>query len=110
MVGLRVRFGLPGGVAEGTDRHQQEDGQADELPARRGAQQVAGVIAESARLGIHTFTGMYLADNNPVAALTNAAHEPARRVTLRGITESPCRSGLRIKNPRGGQGAEAGRC
>ena len=109
----RGLFGLPGGVAEGTDRHQQsrddllrkihpppqEDGQADELPARRGTQQVAGVIAESARLGIHTFTGMYVADNNPVAALTNAAHEPARRVTSRGITESPCRSGPGSRTP-----------
>jgi RimJ/RimL family protein N-acetyltransferase len=37
--------------------------------------------------GIHEFTGMYLADNSPVAALINAADEPANQVTSRGITE-----------------------
>ena len=37
--------------------------------------------------GIHTFTGMYLADNSPVAALINAADEPSNRVTSRGVTE-----------------------
>ena len=37
--------------------------------------------------GVHTFTGMYLADNRPVAALINAADEPVNRVTSRGIAE-----------------------
>jgi hypothetical protein len=37
--------------------------------------------------GIHTFTGMHLADNSPVAALITAADEPPNRVTSRGITE-----------------------
>ena len=37
--------------------------------------------------GIHTFTGTYLADNSPVAALINAADEHANRVTSHGIAE-----------------------
>jgi hypothetical protein len=46
------------------------------------------VLAQAAReRGIHTFTGMYPADNSPVAALTNAADEPANRDTSRGVTE-----------------------
>ena len=37
--------------------------------------------------GIHTFTGTYLADNSPVAALINEADEHANRVTSHGIAE-----------------------
>ena len=60
-------------------------------PGWRGvglAGELLRVLAQAAsERGIHTFTGMYLADNSPVAALINAAGEPANRVTSRGIAE-----------------------
>jgi hypothetical protein len=58
------------------------------LARPRSATRFALVAVEPAsERGIHTFTGMYLADNSPVAALINAADESANRVTSRGITE-----------------------
>ena len=83
------------GVAIARYEPAEQDGAADVaiavIPAWRGA----GLAGELVRMltraaserGIHTFTGMYLADNYPVAALTNEAHEPANRVTSRGITQ-----------------------
>ena len=83
------------GVAIARYEPAEQDGAAEVaiaiVPGWRGAGlagELLHMLAEAAsERGIHTFTGMYLADNNPVAALINAAHEPAKRATSRGITE-----------------------
>jgi RimJ/RimL family protein N-acetyltransferase len=83
------------GVAIARYEPAEQDGAADVaiavIPAWRGvglAGELLRLLAQAAsERGIHTFTGMYLADNSPVAALINAADEPAKRVTSRGITE-----------------------
>jgi RimJ/RimL family protein N-acetyltransferase len=83
------------GIAIARYEPAEQDGAADVaiavIPGWRGV----GLAGELLRLlaqavserGIHTFTGMYFADNSPVAALISAADEPANRVTSRGITE-----------------------
>ena len=83
------------GVAIARYEPAGQDGAADVaiavIPGWRGAGlagELLHVLAQAAsERGIHTFTGMYFADNNPVAALINAAHEPANRATSLGITE-----------------------
>ena len=83
------------GVAIARYEPAEQDGAADVaiavLPGWRGvglAGELLHVLAQAAsERGIHTFTGMYFADNSPVAALTNEAHEPAKRATSRGITQ-----------------------
>ena len=55
---------------------------------RDGRSVLIRMLAQAAsERGIHTFTGAYLADNRPVAALINAVDDPANRVTSRGIAE-----------------------
>ena len=83
------------GVAIARYEPAEQDGAAEVaiaiVPGWRGAGlagELLHMLAEAAsERGIHTFTGMYLADNNPVAALINAAPEPAKLATSRGITE-----------------------
>jgi len=83
------------GVAIARYEPAEQDGAAEVAiavtPGWRGiglASELLHMLAQAAsERGIHTFTGMYLADNNPVAALINEAHEPAKRATSRGITE-----------------------
>ena len=83
------------GVAIARYEPAGQDGAADVaiavIPGWRGvglATELLHVLAQAAsERGIHTFTGMYLADISPVAALVNAADEPANLVTSRGITE-----------------------
>ncbi len=83
------------GVAIARYEPAEQDGTADVAiavtPGWRGvglAGELLRVLAQAAsERGIHTFTGMYLADNRPVEALINEADEPANRVTSRGITE-----------------------
>jgi GNAT superfamily N-acetyltransferase len=83
------------GVAIARYEPAEQDGTADVAiavsPSWRGvglAGELLRVLAQAAsERGMHTFTGMYLAGNSPVAALINAADEPANRVTSRGITE-----------------------
>ena len=83
------------GVAIARYEPGEQDGAADVaiavIPGWRGAGlagELLHVLAQAAsERGIHTFTGMYLADNSPVAALINAADEPANRATSRGVTE-----------------------
>jgi len=83
------------GVAIARYEPAEQDGAADVaiavIPGWRGAGlagELLRVLAQAAaERGIHTFTGMYLADNSPVAALITAVDEPAHRVTSRGITE-----------------------
>jgi GNAT superfamily N-acetyltransferase len=83
------------GVAIARYEPAGQDGAADVaiavIPGWRGAGlagELLHVLAQAAsERGIHTFTGMYLADNSPVAALINAADEPANRATSRGVTE-----------------------
>jgi GNAT superfamily N-acetyltransferase len=83
------------GVAIARYEPAEQDGAAEVaiavIPGWRGvglAGELLHMLAQAAsERGIHTFTGMHLADNNPVAALINAAHEPANRVTSDGITE-----------------------
>ena len=83
------------GVAIARYEPAEQDGAADVaiavIPGWRGvglAGELLHVLAQAAsERGIHTFTGMHLADNSPVAALINAADEPANRVTSRGVTE-----------------------
>ena len=83
------------GVAIARYEPAGQDGAADVaiavVPGWRGAGlagELLHVLAQAAsERGIHTFTGMYLADNSPVAALITAVDEPAHRVTSRGITE-----------------------
>jgi GNAT superfamily N-acetyltransferase len=83
------------GVAIARYEPAGRDGAADVaiavIPGWRGAGlagELLRVLAQAAsERGIHTFSGMYLADNSPVAALITAADEPAHRVTSRGITE-----------------------
>jgi len=83
------------GVAIARYEPAEQDGAADVaiavIPGWRGAglaSELLHVLARAAsERGIHTFTGMYLADNSPVAALITAADEPATRATSRGITE-----------------------
>jgi len=83
------------GVAIARYEPAGQDGAADVAiavtPGWRGAglaSELLHVLAQAAsERGIHTFTGMYLADNSPVEALITAADEPANRVTSRGITE-----------------------
>ena len=83
------------GVAIARYEPGEQDGAADVaiavIPGWRGvglAGELLRLLAQAAsERGIHTFTGMYLADNSPVAALINAADEPAKQVTSRGITE-----------------------
>ena len=83
------------GVAIARYEPAEQDGAADVaiavIPDWRGAglaSELLHLLAQAAsERGIHTFTGMYLADNSPVAALITAADEPANRTTTRGITE-----------------------
>jgi GNAT superfamily N-acetyltransferase len=83
------------GVAIARYEPAEQDGAADVaiavIPGWRGAGlagELLRMLAQAAvQRGIHTFTGMYLADNSPVAALINAMDEPANRVTSHGITE-----------------------
>ena len=83
------------GVAIARYEPADQDGTADVAiavtPGWRGvglASELLRMLAQAAgERGIHTFTGTYLADNRPVAALINAADEPANQVTWRGITE-----------------------
>ena len=83
------------GVAIARYEPAEQDGAAEVaiavIPGWRGiglASELLHMLAQAAsERGIHTFTGMYLADNNPVAALISAVHEPAKRATSRGITE-----------------------
>ena len=83
------------GVAIARYEPAEQDGAADVAiavtPGWRGAGlagELLHVLAQAAsERGIHTFTGMYLVHNSPVAALTNAAHEPAERATSRGVTK-----------------------
>jgi hypothetical protein len=86
----RQTAGLPSGYPRGYRRLVTlRDGRSvlirPVLPSDAPA--LAESIQAAAERGIHTFTGMYLADNSPVAALIDAADEPAYRVTSRGITE-----------------------
>jgi len=83
------------GVAIARYEPAGQDGTADVAIAVTPGWRDVGLAGELLRLlaqaaserGIHTFTGMYLADNRPVAALVNAADEPANRVTSHGIAE-----------------------
>ena len=83
------------GVAIARYEPGEQDGTADVAivvtPGWRGvglASELLRMLAQAASgRGIHTFTGMYLAENRPVAALIHAADEPAIRVTSRGIAE-----------------------
>ena len=83
------------GVAIARYEPAERDGTADVAiavtPGWRGvglAGELLRMLAQAAsERGIHTFTGMYLADNRPVEALINAADEPANRVTSHGIAE-----------------------
>ena len=83
------------GVAIARYEPAGQDGAADVaiavIPGWRGAglaSELLHVLAQAAaERGIHTFTGMYLADNSPVAALITAADEPANRATSGGVTE-----------------------
>jgi len=83
------------GVAIARYEPAGQDGTADVAIAVTPGWRDVGLAAELLRMlaqaaserGVHTFTGMYLADNRPVAALINAADEPANRVTSRGIAE-----------------------
>jgi len=83
------------GVAIARYEPAEQDSAADVaiavIPGWRGvglAGELLRLLAQAAsERGIHTFTGMYFADNSPVASLINAADEPAKRVTSRGITE-----------------------
>ena len=83
------------GVAIARYEPAERDGAADVaiavIPGWRGAGlagELLRMLAQAAgQRGIHTFTGMYLADNSPVAALIDAMDEPANRVTSHGIAE-----------------------
>jgi hypothetical protein len=83
------------GVAIARYEPADQDGSADVAIAVtpgwrdvRLAGELLRLLAQAAsERGVHTFTGMYLADNRPVAALINAADEPVNRVTSRGIAE-----------------------
>jgi len=92
---VAVEPGSQRGVAIARYEPAGQDGAADVaiavIPGWRGAGlagELLHVLAQAASdRGIHTFTGMHLADNSPVAALITAADEPAHQVTSRGITE-----------------------
>jgi len=83
------------GVAIARYEPAEQEGAADVaitvIPGWRGAGlagELLHLLAQAAsERGIDTFTGMYFADNSPVAALITAADEPANRVTSRGVTE-----------------------
>ena len=83
------------GVAIARYEPAEQDGTADIAIAVTPGWRDAGLATELIRMlaqaaserGIHTFTGTYLADNRPVAALINAVDDPANRVTSRGIAE-----------------------
>jgi len=83
------------GVAIARYEPAEQDGAADVAMAVIAGWRGVGLAGELLRMlaqaasqrGIDTFTGMYFADNSPVAALINAMDEPANRVTSRGITE-----------------------
>ena len=83
------------GVAIARYEPAERDGTADVAIAVTSGWRDAGLASELLRLlaqaaserGIHTFTGTYLADNSPVAALINAADEHANRLTSHGIAE-----------------------
>ncbi len=83
------------GVAIARYEPGEQDGAADVAIAVTPGWRHVGLATELLRMlaqaaserGIHTFTGMYLADNRPVTALINGADEPADQVTSRGITE-----------------------
>jgi RimJ/RimL family protein N-acetyltransferase len=83
------------GVAIARYEPAEQDGTAEVAIAVTPGWRDVGLASELLRLlaqaaserGIHTFTGMYLADNRPVTALINAADEPANRVTSHGIAE-----------------------
>ena len=83
------------GVAIARYEPAERDGTADVAIAVTPGWRDVGLAGELLRMlaqaagerGIHTFTGTYLADNSPVAALINAADEHANRVTSHGIAE-----------------------
>jgi RimJ/RimL family protein N-acetyltransferase len=83
------------GVAIARYEPADQDGTAEVAIAVAPGWRDDGLASELLRLlaqaaserGIHTFTGMYLADNRPVTALINAADEPANRVASHGIAE-----------------------
>ena len=83
------------GVAIARYEPAEQDGTADVAiavtPGWRDvglAGELLGMLAQAAsERGIHTFTGTYLADNSPVAALINEADEHANRVPSHGIAE-----------------------
>jgi RimJ/RimL family protein N-acetyltransferase len=83
------------GVAIARYEPAEQDGTAEVAIAVTPGWRDVGLASELLRLlaqaaserAIHTFTGMYLADNRPVTALINAADEPANRVTSHGIAE-----------------------
>jgi RimJ/RimL family protein N-acetyltransferase len=83
------------GVAIARYEPAGQDGTADIAIAVTPGWRRVGLAGELLRMlaqaaserGMHTFTGMYLADNSPVAALINAADEPANQVTSHGIAE-----------------------
>ena len=83
------------GVAIARYEPAEQDGTADVAIAVTPGWRDVGLAGELLRLlaqaaserSIHTFTGTYLADNSPVAALINEADEHANRVTSHGIAE-----------------------
>ena len=83
------------GVAIARYEPAEQDGTADVAIAVTPGWRDVGLAGELLRMlaqaagerGIHTFTGTYLADNSPVAALINEADEHANRVTSHGIAE-----------------------
>ncbi len=83
------------GVAIARYEPAEQDGTADVGIAVTPGWRGAGLAGELLRLlaqaaserGIHAFTGTYLADNSPVAALIHAADEPANWVTSHCIAE-----------------------
>ncbi len=92
---VAVEPASPRGVAIARYEPGEQDGAADVAIAVTPGWRHVGLATELLRMlaqaaserGIHTFTGMYLADNRPVTALINGADEPADQVTSRGITE-----------------------
>ena len=83
------------GVAIARYEPAEQDGTADVAIAVTPGWRDVGLAGEQLRMlaqaaserGIHTFTGTYLADNSPVAALIHEADERANRVTSHGIAE-----------------------
>ena len=83
------------GVAIARYEPAEQDGAADVAIAVTPGWRDVGLAAELLRMlaqaaserGIHTFSGMYLADNRPVAALINEVDEPANQASSRGIAK-----------------------